>query len=64
MNRHIPIMTSISTKKLDMYEAMTIVVRKDMAIENYTKSYIDINLKENTKVQSISIENENEYEKT
>jgi hypothetical protein len=57
-------MTSISTKKLDMYEAMTIVVRKDMAIENYTKSYIDINLKENTKVQSISIENENEYEKT
>jgi len=64
MNRHIPIMTSISTKKLDMYEAMTIVVRKDMAIENYTKSYIDINLKENTKVQSISIKNENEYEKT
>jgi hypothetical protein len=57
-------MTSISTKKLDMYEAMTIVVRKDMAIENYTKSYIDINLKENTKVQSISIKNENEYEKT
>jgi hypothetical protein len=51
-------------KKLDIYEAMTIVVRKDMTTGNYVKSYIDINLKENTEVQFISIENENEYEKT
>jgi hypothetical protein len=43
---------------------MTIVVRKDMTTGNYVKSYIDINLKENTEVQFISIENENEYEKT
>jgi len=64
MNKHIPIMTSISTKKLDMYEAMTIVVEKDMAIGNYAKSYADINLEENTKTQSISIENEGEYEET
>jgi len=40
-------MTSISTKKLDMYEAMTIVVGKDMATGNYVKSYVDVNLKEN-----------------
>jgi hypothetical protein len=46
-----PIMTSISTKKLDMYEAMTIVVGKDMATRNYATSYVDINMKENTKVQ-------------
>jgi hypothetical protein len=45
-----------------MYEAMTIVVGKDMTIKNYTKSYVDINLEENTKTQSISIENEGEYE--
>jgi len=57
MNRHIPIMTSISTKKFDMYEAMTIVVGKDMATGNYAKSYADVNLEENTKEQSISIEN-------
>jgi len=63
MNKHIPIMTSISTKKLDMYGAMTIVVRKDMSTGNYTKSYIDINLEENTQLQSISTENKNEYEK-
>jgi hypothetical protein len=50
-------------KKLDMYEAMTIVVGKDMATENYVKSYADINLEENTEVQSISIENKREYEK-
>jgi hypothetical protein len=51
-------------KKLDMYETMIIVVGKDMATENYTKSYADINLEENTEVQSISIENEGEYEET
>jgi len=27
---------------------MTIVVGKDMATENYAKSYADVNLKENT----------------
>jgi hypothetical protein len=48
MNMHISIMTSISTKKLDMYEAMTIVVGKDMATGNYAKSYADVNLEENT----------------
>jgi len=47
-----------------MYEAMTIVVGKNMATENYVKSYADINLEENTEVQSISIENEGEYEET
>jgi len=57
-------MTSISTKKLDMYEAMTIVVGKDMATENYAKPYADINLEENTEVQYISIENKEEYEET
>jgi len=39
-----------------MYEAMTIVVGKDMATINYAKSDADINLEENTEVQSISIE--------
>ena len=43
-----------------MYEAMTIVVGKDMATGNYAKSYADVNLKENTEEQSISIENEGE----
>jgi CO dehydrogenase/acetyl-CoA synthase alpha subunit len=62
MNRHIPIMTSISTKKLDMYKAMIIIIGKDMATGNYIKSYVDINLEENTEVQSISIENKREYE--
>jgi len=38
-----------------MYEAMTIVVGKDMATENYVKSYVDVNLEENTEDQSISI---------
>jgi hypothetical protein len=33
-----------------------------MAIENYAKSYVDVNLEENTEEQSISIENEEEYE--
>jgi len=47
-----------------MYEAMTIVVGKDMATGNYTKSYANVNLEENTKEQSISIENEGEYEET
>jgi hypothetical protein len=47
-----------------MYEAMTIVVGKDMATENYAKSYADVNLEENTEEQSISIENEGEYEET
>jgi hypothetical protein len=51
-------------KKLDMYEAMTIVVGKNMATENYAKSYADINLEENTEVQFISIENEGKYEET
>jgi hypothetical protein len=51
-------------KKLDMYEAMTIVVGNNMATENYAKSYADINLEENTEVQSISIENEGKYEET
>ena len=51
-------------KKLDMYELMTIVVEKDMAIRNYTKSYVNINLEKNTKIQSISIENKGEYEET
>jgi hypothetical protein len=32
-----------------MYEAMTIVVGKDMATRNYVKSYVDVNLKKNTK---------------
>jgi hypothetical protein len=41
-----------------MYEAMIIVVGKDMETGNYAKSYADINLEENTGVQSISIENE------
>jgi hypothetical protein len=43
---------------------MTIVVGKDMATGNYAKSYADINVEENTEVQSISIENEGEYEET
>jgi hypothetical protein len=47
-----------------MYKAMTIVVGKDMATGNYVKSYVNVNLKENTKEQSISIENEGEYEET
>ena len=47
-----------------MYEAMTIVVGKDMATGNYAKSYADVNLEENTEEQSISIENEEEYEET
>jgi len=64
MKRHILIMTSISIKKLDMYEAMTIVVGKDMATGNYIKSYTDVNLEENIEEQSISIENEGEYEET
>ena len=42
-------------KKLDMYEAMTIVVGKDMATGNYAKSYANIDLEKNTEVQSISI---------
>ena len=50
MNRHIPIMTSISTKKLDMYKAMTIIIGKDMAPGNYIKSYVEINLEENIEV--------------
>ena len=37
-------------KKLDMYETIIIVVGKDMATRNYTKSYVDINLEENTEV--------------
>jgi len=51
-------------RKLDMYEAMIIVVGKDMATRNYAKSYVDVNLEENTEEQSISIENEGEYEET
>jgi hypothetical protein len=51
-------------KNLDIYEAMTIVVEKDMATGNYIKSFADINLEENIEVQSISIENEGEYEET
>jgi len=51
-------------KKLYMNEAMTIVAGKDMTTENYAKSYVDINLEENSEVQSISIENEGEYEET
>jgi len=47
-----------------MYEAMTIVIGKDMATGNYVKSYADVNMEENTKKQSISIENEREYEET
>jgi hypothetical protein len=47
-----------------MYEVMTIVVGKNMATENYVKSYADVNLEENTEEQSISIENEGEYEET
>jgi hypothetical protein len=47
-----------------MYETMAIVVGKDMATRNYTKSYVDVNLEENTEEQSISIENEGEYEET
>jgi len=35
-----------------------------MTTRNYVKSHVDINLKENTKLQSISIENEGEYEET
>jgi hypothetical protein len=40
-----------------MYEAITIVVGKDIAIGNYVKSYVDVNMEENTEKQSISIEN-------
>jgi len=47
-----------------MYEAMTIVVGKDMATGNYAKLYVDVNLEENTEEQLISIENEGEYEET
>jgi hypothetical protein len=47
-----------------MYEAMTIVVEKNKTTRNYAKSYADINLEENNEVQSISIENEGEYEET
>jgi hypothetical protein len=47
-----------------MYEAMTIVVGKDMTTRNYVKSYANVNLEENTEEQSISIENEGEYEET
>ena len=43
---------------------MTIVVGKDMATGNYAKSYADVNFEENTEEQSISIENEGEYEET
>jgi len=43
---------------------MTIVVGKDMATGNYAKSYADVNMKENAEEQSISIENEGEYEET
>jgi len=35
-----------------------------MATENYAKSYADVNLEENIEEQSISIENEREYEET
>jgi len=45
-----------------MYEAITIVVGKDMATGNYIKLYADVNLEENTEEQSILIENEGEYE--
>ena len=47
-----------------MYEAMSIVVGKDMTTRNYAKSYVDVNLEENTDEQLISIENEGEYEET
>jgi len=47
-----------------MYEAITIVVGNDMTTGNYAKSYADVNLEENTEEQSISIENEEEYEET
>ena len=51
-------------KKLDMYEAMSIVVGKNMTTRNYAKLYVDVNLEENTDEQLISIENEGEYEET
>jgi len=35
-----------------------------MATRNYVKLYVDINLEENTEVQSILIENEGKYEET
>ena len=35
-----------------------------MATGNYAKSYADVNMEENTEEQSISIENEGEYEET
>jgi hypothetical protein len=31
-----------------MYEAMIIVAGKDMATGSYAKSYVDVNLEENT----------------
>jgi len=43
---------------------MTIVAGKDMTTGSYAKSYADVNLEENTEEQSISIENEGEYEET
>jgi hypothetical protein len=46
-----------------MYEAMTIIVGKDMATGNYVKSYTDVNLEENTEEQSIPIENEKKLQK-
>ena len=47
-----------------MYKAMTIVVGKDMATGNYVKSYADVNLEENIEEQSLSIENEGQYDET
>jgi hypothetical protein len=35
-----------------------------MATGNYVKSYVDVNLEENTEEQLISIENEGEYKET
>ena len=50
-------------KKLDMYKIMIIVVEKDMTTRNYAKSYADINLEKNTKIQFVSIENEGDMKK-
>ncbi|KAL9333108.1 hypothetical protein Peur_073247 [Populus x canadensis] len=56
------------TVSKDVYDeevkAMKIVVGKDMATKNYAESYADVNLEENIEEQSISIENEGEYEET
>jgi hypothetical protein len=46
-----------------MYEAMIIFVGKDMATGNYVKSYADINLEEDTEMQSIQLKMKGDMKK-